>query len=437
MLKKIGAIGGALAVALCWPFATGQIGQRIYLDTVGKYENPYLTISNESYDRGYLASDAVSRVEIKDDWKPVFDDEGLPVVWYVRHKVSHGLMGVTSTSQLLLDEELQPFADKLWGEGVSPISFTTSTALTRKTDFNFTVNPVSVHDEQGTQADIKAFVLEGTVDAKGAGEFRYRLPEATLKTTASEAMVMTGLEGSGKGELDDQFWIGSQDFSLKHVSFKDLVNNKSVEIDNVVLAMNNVLSQPPQSSGQADQLLTNTNMITIDKIVSLEGQEFRNFNFNISFADLNYQAISRLGNMADDLDEQMTEQQAKEASLALDLLVAKGLKFTMTDLSVQTPKGDVKSNINLVIAPGIARASENIAQVAEKLTGEINVTLPIELVEADPALFEKVAMMEQNAIVEKNADYYSLQMQMQIEGDKIILASGDQLPLAMLLMLFM
>ncbi|MCW8330793.1 YdgA family protein [Photobacterium sp. SDRW27] len=435
MLKKIGAVGGAVAIALCWPFATGQIGEQIYLDTVGKYENPYLTISSESYDRGYMTSDAVSRIEIKDDWKPVFDDEGLPTVWYVHHKVSHGFMGVTSTSELVLNEELQPVADQLWGKGISPISFTTSTALTRKTDFNITIHPLNFKNDQGAQADIKAFVLEGTVDAKGAGEFYYQLPEATVTTTADEAMVMTGLKGGGKGVLDGQFWIGSQDFTLEHVSFKDLINKKSVEVDNVALSMNNVLTQPEQSTDQTEQVLTNTNMMSIDKIVSLDGHEYRNFNFKVAFSDLNYQAISRLGNMADDFDQQMSEQQAKDAALALDLLVAKGVKFTIEDLSVQTPKGDVKSNINLVLAPGIARASENMAQIAEKLTGDINLVLPIELVEADPALLEKSTMMEQGGIVEKDAENYSLQMK--IEGDKIILASGDQLPLAMLLMLFM
>ncbi|OLQ74893.1 hypothetical protein BIT28_13110 [Photobacterium proteolyticum] len=435
MLRKIGAVGGAVAIVLCWPFATGQIGERIYLDTVGKYENPYLTISSESYDRGYLNSDAVSRIEIKDDWKPVFDEEGLPDVWYVQHKVSHGFMGVTSTSELVLDEELRPIADKLWGEGVSPISFTTNTALTRKTDFNITMKPVSFNNEQGAKADIKAFVLEGTVDAQGAGEFRYQLPDATVTTAAQESMVMTGLEGGGKGRLDGQFWIGSQDFALKHVSFKDLVNNKSVEIDNVALGMNNVLGQADPASEQSEQQLTNTNMMTIEKIVSLDGQEYRNFNFKLAFSDLNYPAISRLGNMADDIDEQMSEQQAKEAALALDLLVAKGLKFTIEDLSLVTPKGDVKSHLNLVIAPGIARASENMAKISEKLTGDISLLLPIQLVDEDPILFEKASMMEQSGIVEKGADYYSLQMQ--IEGDKIILASGDQLPLAMLLMLFM
>ncbi|GAB3525197.1 DUF945 family protein [Photobacterium alginatilyticum] len=435
MLRKIGAVGGAVAIVLCWPFATGQIGERIYLDTVGKYENPYLTISSESYDRGYLNSDAVSRIEIKDDWKPVFDEEGLPAVWYVQHKVSHGFMGVTSTSELVLDEELRPIADKLWGEGVSPISFTTKTALTRKTDFNITMKPVNFDNGEGAKADIKAFVLEGTVDAKGAGEFRYQLPDATITTTAQEAMVMTGLEGGGKGRLDGQFWIGSQDFALKHVSFKDLVNNKTVEIDNVALGMNNVLAQVEQASEQGEQQLTNTNRMTIEKIVSLDGQEYRNFNFKLAFSDLNYPAISRLGNMADEIDEQMSEQQAKEAALALDLLVAKGLKFTIEDLSLVTPKGDVKSHLNLVIAPGIARASENMAKISEKLTGDISLLLPIQLVDEDPILFEKASMMEQSGIVEKGADYYSLQMQ--IEGDKIILASGDQLPLAMLLMLFM
>ncbi|MGF1713960.1 YdgA family protein [Photobacterium chitinilyticum] len=435
MLKKIGAVGGAVAIALCWPFATGQIGEKIYLDTVGKYENPYLTISSESYDRGYLNSDAVSRIEIKEDWKPVFDEEGLPTVWFIHHKVSHGFMGVTSTSELVLDEDLQPVADKLWGEGVSPISFTTTTALTRKTDFNITMKPVSFKNEQGAKADIKAFVLEGTVDAKGAGEFHYQLPEAKITTTAKESMVMTGLEGGGKGLLDGQFWIGSQDFVLKHVSFKDLINDKSVEIDNVVLGMNNELTQSEQASGQAEQQLTNTNMMTIDKIVSLDGQEYRNFNFKLAFSDLNYPAISRLGNMADEIDEQMSEQQAKDAALALDLLVAKGLKFTIEDLSLVTPKGDVRSHLNLVIAPGIARASENMAKISEKLSGDISLILPIKLVEDDPVLFEKATMMEQGGIVEKGADYYSLQMQ--IEGDKIILASGDQLPLAMLMMLFM
>ncbi len=108
MLKKNWCCWGRGSNRTVLAICNRQIGEKIYLDTVGKYENPYLTISSESYDRGYLNSDAVSRIEIKEDWKPVFDEEGLPTVWFIHHKVSHGFMGVTSTSELVLDEDLQP-----------------------------------------------------------------------------------------------------------------------------------------------------------------------------------------------------------------------------------------------------------------------------------------------------------------------------------------
>ncbi|PSW01128.1 DUF945 family protein [Photobacterium lipolyticum] len=435
MLKKVAAAGGAVVIALCWPFATGQVGERIYLDTVGKYDSPYVSITNANYDRGYLSSDAVSRIEIKDAFKAIFEDEGLPTVWYIEHKVKHGLFGVSSVSSLVLDEAFQPIANDLWGDGVAPITFTTSTALTRKTDFNITINPVSYMEETGTKADIKAFVMEGTVDAEGASEFRYRLPEAKIITLADEAMVMKGFVGGGKGVLDGQFWIGSQNFSLNSVSFIDQVNDKSVDVEDVTLAMSNTLTQPDPASDIAEQHLTNLNTVTIAKIISLDGEEFSNFNFKMAFADLNYRAISRLGDMADELDDQMTAEQAKEASLALDLLVAKGLTFNLEDLSVTTPQGDVKSNINVVIAPGIARASENIAQITDKLSGQINLILPQAIVDEDPILSEKAAMMEQGGVVVKESGQYK--MQLQIDGDQIVLASGEQLPLAMLLMLFM
>ena len=88
-----------------------------------------------------------------------------------------------------------------------------------------------------------------------------------------------------------------------------------------------------------------------------------------------------------------------------------------------------------MIAPGIARASENIAQITEKLSGQINLILPLAIVDEDPVLSEKATMMEQGGVVVKENGQYK--MQLQIEGDQIILPSGDQLPLAMLLMLFM
>lgn len=439
-MKKIGAVGGAVAVALCWPFATGQIGERIYLDTLGQYNNPYLTVTNESYQRGYLSSEVVSRLELKDELKFIFEDEGLPTTWYIKHHVSHGLIGVSSNSEVVVDDNVKPIVTKLWGTDVAPVSFTTYTALTRKTDFTFRINPVKAADLNGTHVDFTAFDMEGTVDSDGASEFHYQLPSVTLTTVAREEMELKGLTGGGTGYLDGQFWIGNQVINLANASFKDLSTEQRVDVQGIAIGMDNTLTQPEpndqlEPNKQAEPSLTNFNYFKVGKLTTLEGQNYSDFNFKMSFSDLNYPAISRLGALSSAADEPMTELQIKEASKALDLLVAKGMTFAISDLSVITPEGDIKSNLSLTVAPGIERISENISQIAEKMAGEINLSLPIELVEASPLVSERVEMLEQSSIVERNATHYLLKMK--IEGDKVILASGDQLPLAMLFMLFM
>ncbi|KHT64704.1 hypothetical protein RJ45_04975 [Photobacterium gaetbulicola] len=437
MLGKVGAVGGAVAVALCWPFATGQIGERIYLDTFGQYENPYLAVSNDTYQRGYLKSEAVSKVELKDELKFLFEDEGLPTVWFVKHHVSHGFMGVSSTSELMVDDALKPMTEALWGEGISPITFTTNTALTRKTNFTFQINPISEKEVNGTSVALASFVMQGTVNAKGAGEFHYQLPSANLTTVAREEMVLKGLKGGGKGYLDGQFWIGDQALTLDEVRFVDLNSEQSLNVAELAIGMENVLIQPEASEGQEkpEVQLSNANHIKVGKVVMLDGSEYRNFNFQMAFSELDYPSLSRLGDMTDDLDEPLTEQQAMEVSAALDSLVAKGLTFSINDLSVLAPEGQVTSRLNMSVAPGISNISQNIGQIAEKLGGDLHLSLPVELVEADPLLNERVDMLEQSAIVERNATHYLLDMK--IEGDKVILSNGDQLPFAMLFMLFM
>ncbi|MGR5079421.1 DUF945 family protein [Photobacterium swingsii] len=434
-LKKIGAIGGAIAVVVCWPIAVGQVGERIYLDTVGKYENPYVKISNESYDRGYLGSEAVSRIEVKDEFKPLFEEEGLPSVWHVSHKIKHGFLGMTSESQFELDEGLQKVAAQAWGDGVAPITFQTETSLTRRTEFKVVVNPVAYKDEFGSSVSSEPFILDGVVDAKGAGEFHYHLSQFSVTTTANETMALSNFSGGGKGVMDGQFWLGSQNAQLGSVQFIDSNSDKAVSLTNMSVAMSNVLTQPSKDATDENARLTNENKVTIDKIVSIDGKDYNNFNFDLSFIGLDYPAITRLGDMSDDINEQMTPEQQKEALLALDLLVAKGLTLAMDDLSLTTPMGDIRSQIRFVVSPGLARASQNVDKVAEKLTGNIALELPKDLVEMDPALLERATMMEQAEIVERLEDKYVLNMQ--VEGDKVILANGDQLPLGMLFMLFM
>ncbi|GHA60449.1 DUF945 family protein [Photobacterium aphoticum] len=433
MLKKIGAVGGAVAIALCWPMATGQLGERIYLDTIGQYANPYLSVKNDSYDRGYLSADAVSQVSLKGELKTAFEEEGLPTVWRIHHHVTHGMFGISTTSELVMDDSLKASVEQLWGKGVAPFTLTTDTALTRATDFTFRVNPLKADDGQGTQADFSAFTLSGSVNADGAGDFQYQWPSADLTTVANEQLRLKGLQGGGEGRLDGQFWLGSQQLSLESVSFNDLSSDQSVSMDKLAVSMQNVLTE--QTGKDAAPLLTNTNQVTIGRLHSLEGETFSNFNFQLAFTDLDYPSIHQLGEFSEKMDTEMTDAEIEATTKALDKLVAKGLKFAISDLSLDTPQGAVKSSLALQVKPGMENASQNLMAVAETINGDLFVSLPVALVDADPLLKERAAMLEENGIIERNATHYVAKMA--IEGDKLVLASGDQLPVAMLLMLFM
>lgn len=212
-------------------------------------------------------------------------------------------------------------------------------------------------------------LLCSTVNAKGAGEFQYQLPAANLTTTAQEEMVLKGLKGGGKGYLDGQFWIGDQSLTLEAISFKDLNSEQSLDLSGVAVGMENILTQPEAAEGEdkPEQQLANSNHVKVGKLVMLDGSEYSNFNFQMAFSDLNYPSLSRLGDMTDDLEEPLTEQQAKEVSDALDALVAKGLAFSVNDLSVLAPEGQVTSRLNMSIAPGISNISQNIGQIAQNL----------------------------------------------------------------------
>ena len=53
-LKKFGAIGGAISLALCWPLAVGQIGQSIIEDGIANMNDDMVKGEIVEYDRGYL-----------------------------------------------------------------------------------------------------------------------------------------------------------------------------------------------------------------------------------------------------------------------------------------------------------------------------------------------------------------------------------------------
>lgn len=437
MWKKAFAGAGAVSIVLCWPFITGQIGERIYLDSIAKNKSPYLTITNEKYDRGYLSSNVISKIVVKDEYKSLFEEDGLPTSWTLDHHIKHGFFHITSDSTVQLTDIERKKADAIWGKGVQPVTLETETALNGNTEFTFTVNPIHYQSELGEKVDSKAFVLSGDMDVNGKGNFQYQLPQFDVTTVAKETMALSGLKGGGDGQFVDQFWIGSQFFDLAAIKLATAEDTQHIQASDIKVTMSNVLSQPKNAvkPTEATEQVTNTNAVSVGQFVTLDGQKFTNFNFKMAFENLNYQAITELSKMTNPADGQLSQQDVDAAAHALDVLVEQGVIFNLEDLSVKTEQGDINSYMKLIVAPGLKNSSQNIAAITKQLTGDLSLVAPKALVDNNPDVALQIKALKKMGVIEQKENTYDLSMK--VEGDHLVLASGAKLPLSKLLIPFM
>lgn len=438
MLGKIGAVAGAVAVVLCWPLAVGQIGERIYQDTVGEYNSPYVSVTTEHYERGYLTSQAVSKIALKSSWKAVFEEQDWPTEWHIAHEIHHGVFGVTSNSTLVVDDNVASQVEAWWGRDAVPLTLTTRTALTRKTDLDLTLNPFVYNDQDGNAFKSEPLTFNGTVSADGSGSFSYALKDAFLQTVADETMQVSGVTGGGEGRWDGRFWIGNQQLQISKLGFANTLTQESLELDSIKVASLNRLSEAQAATEDTPAVgaqLTNSNQLSIASLSSLDGKQYKTFNVDLLLSDLDYDAVTRLSALGDQLDGELSPAQVQDMALALDLLVAKGLTVNLKDISVEAPEGPIKGNVRLTVQPGLARASQNLAQVTAKLDGDMYFEFPSELLTLTEDLEIQADRLVQSGVLTIKEDRAFIALK--LVGDKVILGNGDQLPLAMFMMLLL
>ena len=132
-LKKMGAIGGAISLALCWPLAVGQIGQSIIEDGIANTNDEMVKGEVVEYDRGYLSSVVLTRYTVVDpEIKAQLERDGLPTAFDVTSDVTHGLTSLSADSRLV-------DADFL------PLTMHSQTQLNGNTDFTLDLALSLIH----------------------------------------------------------------------------------------------------------------------------------------------------------------------------------------------------------------------------------------------------------------------------------------------------
>ena len=188
-LKKYGAIGGAIALALCWPLAVGQIGKNVIEDGVAHLTNESLNAEVISYDRGYLSSEVTTRYTVQD---PILAKEleldGFPTEFVVNSHVTHGLLSLQAESTL---EDTERF----------PLKLTTVTQLNGNTDYSFELGNwhQSSEGEDAAMISVTASTLKGHLTVLGEVSYDLNVPSVEIDFNSGEKMLISGIKGVGNG----------------------------------------------------------------------------------------------------------------------------------------------------------------------------------------------------------------------------------------------
>ncbi len=423
-LKKYAAIGGAVALVACWPFATGKIGEAIFKDGIASYDNSVIAIENLSYDRGYLSSTAQSRIHVVDPGLSAeLEHAGYPTDIIVNHEISHGLLSISSVSTFETEANKSDFIKGLKLTTESQLTGTTELLLSSQ-DANF------VNDDLRSQGVEKLFVaasqVSATVQKDGQFTLAYDLPKTELRLDNQSEFVVDNVKGQSVGHYVGDIFIGEANIGMDKLVLNDVEGQNHNEVKGFTYTSINQIKEVKDKP--EDNALSSSNKLTINEIVTDSGT-LENGVFDLSFEELNYDALIKLVPLLQ--DQEITPEKVQQLMLSFDLLAAKGFKVNLNEFSADVLGSKVNSQILLTLPAGTARASQNADKLVQTLQGSSELVIAKKLVDETPELRMQMDELLVNEFATEEGDNYRLSAK--IANGQIELPNGQKMHLFMLL----
>lgn len=431
-MKKIGAVAGVIALAACWPFATGKIGQTLYFDVIGHYQNPYVTLKNVSYQRGYLNSTVITEAIVKPEFQSLFETEGLPTHWEVDTQLHHGFFSYRSESTLADTMDTNAFIQRLWGGDKTPIRLDTTTSLLGNTDFHLKIDPFVIQQAEGVW-HIAPVTATGNVTREGQTDATLMVPRANYQSQTNGIITLHAIDAHIDGHKANGLWIGDQTISLGDMSWLDSATQAATTFTDLRFESINHLSD----GANPNSLITNDNQLHIRRIQNANGETFNNLNIKVSLADINYPALSTLSDLTHQFTQPWTPQNNEQAQTALGELVKSGLRMSISECQVSTPQGIVSGNMALAILKDATTkdVAPSMMSIIKQLKGNLTLSVPVSLVDATPMLKARIQPLLKQGILEQEGGDYTLNVI--LKGDTLILSSGMQVPVGLMAIMLM
>ncbi|KGY12114.1 hypothetical protein NM22_12590 [Vibrio tubiashii] len=412
-LRKIGAIGGAISLALCWPLAVGQIGQTVIQDGIAHLSNDSVKAEILEYDRGYLSSTVKTRYIVHDPaLVQQLAQDGLPSEITVNSQITHGLLSLNATS--VLDD-----APDL------PLRLDTVTQLNGNTDYVLSLaswNQVT-EGEGGAIVSVSPSELKGHISVLGDITYDLNIPSVEVDFNSGEKMLLSGLTGHGDGKKMNSFWIGEQTFNLAEVSVLDIDQSP-------LFALQQSKYTFASAYDETAKTVSSQHIADLNNLVMDDG-DVESVSIDLSFGDLDSVAFEHLMNLYQ--NNPMPTQADIEAAIPyVESLFSKGFYFAMNKLAVKLGNdSEFESKWKITVPQGTSNVTQNPALILPALTGNLDTQFSDQLVVQYPFIKQGVDdAMAMEWLTHSEQGYH---IQAELKEGNLVFENGQQIPLMALL----
>lgn len=413
-LKKLGAIGGAIALALCWPLAVGQIGQSVIQDGITNLSSDSVKAEIIDYDRGYLSSTVTTRYTVLD---PVLAEQlaidGLPSEIVVNSDISHGLFSLSAESVL---QDMPEF----------PLTLNTTTQLNGNTDFDLQLSAWNQVSEgvDGAIVSVTPSTLKGHVSVLGDITYDLDVPSVEIDFNSGEKVLMSGLSGQGTGKKMNSFWLGEQTLKVTEASV--------VNVDQTPLfSMHDGQYTFRSSFDEMAKTVSSQHQVDLNDLLTADGT-VDSVSIDLAFGDLDSESFEKLVNLYQN-NPMLTSADIETAIPYVENLFSKGFYLAMNKMAVKLSEdSEFESKWKITVPEGTSNVTQNPAMILPALTGDLNTFFSSGLVTEYPFIKQGIDEAMVMELIQETEQGYQIQAELK-EGN-LVFENGQQIPLMALLL---
>ncbi|MEX0604615.1 MAG: DUF945 family protein [Marinobacter sp.] len=401
MKKWLLAIGVILVVIIAAPWGVGILTEQQWQRTTAEINRaqPYFTVETARYQRGLYGAEIVGTVSLRNPGNP---DEAHRFGY--RGDVSHGVTG--SEIRFFPDQASADLIDDFFPDRLPTVTVNGKLWGTAEIEYNVpAIDRVS--DETGESLNVaESYGWAKISDAGNDLEMDLRWPGVVARGPKARIVVNDVRIAQTMSKLAGNVWTGEGAVSIARLE-AEFENQPPVTVENFALRSD--------TSAEGDTRFSSQVELDIDRVASRD-DEYGPHHVEFVMENMEVAAWNRLVDAFSDIRELNSVQPGDVASRQglvkqqMDLmmnvsssvkaLAGAGMSLGFPEFSVITPHGEVSGSLVLRHPELSEDERAALSLVMQRLTGELSITIPVALAEAQPVLMtELLPLIEQGLLV--------------------------------------